>query len=80
MNTANNIDTGETINPIAGAIDPKININVINASNTICPAVILANKRIASTIGFVKTPISSTKGINGIGTLSHQGTPGVLKI
>ena len=43
-----------------------------------CPAVMLAKSRTISTNGLVNTPIISTIGMIGSGTLSHQGTPGVL--
>lgn len=42
-----------------------------------CPAVMLANKRIINANGFVNIPINSTGIIIGA---NQTGTPGVLKI
>ena len=62
-----------------GAINNDLNmkINDINAKMIMCPAVMFANRRIISEIGFVKIPINSI-GIRKsfIGT----GTPGIQKM
>jgi len=51
----------------------KINISEIKLSTTICPATMLANKRIINAIGFEKIPIISTTHI--IGSI-QKGTSG----
>lgn len=70
INTAKNIDTGAT------AIELKIKIRQISDSTRMWPAVMLANKRMASAAGLVNIPKISTGIINGF---NHQGTGG-LKI
>src|SRR5690554_2138903 len=70
INTAKMTDAGAT------AIELKIKIKQISDNTKICPAVMLANKRIASAAGLVNMPKISTGIISG---LSHQGTGG-LKI
>ena len=60
--------------------DLKMNIMDIRLRTMMCPAVMLAKSRTINTKGFVKTPINSTIGINGIGNFNHQGTPGVFTI
>ena len=55
----------------------NININEIKLNTIICPAVMLANKRIIKEIGLIKIPINSIGAKNNfIGT----GTPGIQKI
>ena len=41
-----------------------------------CPASILAKRRIIKANGFVRIPKNSMNGIIGIGTFNHQGTSG----
>ena len=62
-----------------GATATVLNMNIkdINAKMIMCPAVILANKRIISEIGFVNIPIISI-GIKNI--FIGTGTPGIQKI
>ena len=71
MNNENATDTG------AMATDLNTNINDINAKMITCPAVMLANKRIISEIGFTNIPIISI-GIKKI--FIGTGTPGIQKI
>lgn len=53
------------------------NIKQIKESTKMCPAVMLANKRIINAIGLVKIPINS----NGIKNIFiGTGTPGIQKI
>ena len=80
MNTANATEMGLTPKPAAGPIKlPKIKIKLRKTVTIMCPANMLANKRIIKTNGFVIIPVISKKGISGMGSLSHIGTSG-LKI
>jgi len=71
MNITKKTETG------AREIVPKIKINEIRLRITICPASMLANKRIIRAKGFENIPITSTGIIIG---KSQKGTPGVAKI
>jgi hypothetical protein len=51
-----------------------IKINEIKLKTRMCPAVMLANKRIINAIGFVNKPMISTGIIKGY---NHHGTCGV---
>ncbi len=64
MNKTNPTDTG------AIKIDLNTKINEIKLNMMMCPAVMLANKRIINAKGFVKTPITS------IGTIIGQSAKG----
>ena len=76
INTPNKTDT-TVIEPfIAGPILTVMNIKLVKARITECPAIIFANKRIIKANGFVKTPNNSTTGINGTGTFNQLGTSG----
>ena len=63
----------------AGKYDLMMKMMTTKPRMTIWPAVMLANRRIISTIGLVNTPTSSTMGMRGK-IFSHAGTPGVLNI
>ena len=78
--TANNTDNIDIPYPAIALISASMNIMQIKVITTICPAIILANRRAAKTKGLIKQPINSIKGIKGIGIFNHQGTPGALKI
>ena len=60
----------------AGPILADMNIRHVSTSIAMCPANILAKRRIINANGFVKIPKNSMKGIIGTGTFSHQGTSG----
>lgn len=80
INTEKSTDTTDTAPPTDRLkVLERMKIITTKPRITICPAVMLANRRIISTIGFVNTPTSSTTGIKG-NTFNHAGTPGVLKI
>ena len=70
MKMTNKIETGATPN------DLKIKIRQTRLSTIICPAVMLAKRRIISANGFENIPIISTGIITG---KSQNGTPGVAK-
>ena len=76
MNTEKAIDTGENAQPIALLRPPKMNISEIRQIIMMCPASILANKRMISANGLVNTPRNSTS--TNIGLMA-PGTGG-LKI
>ena len=71
MNNTNAPEIGET------ATVSNIKINEIKLKMIMCPAVMLANKRIINAKGFVIIPITSTGIIIGA---NQNGTPGVLKM
>lgn len=71
--TAAPADAPATLSPFL----PNTKIKPTNANTMMCPAVILAKRRIINEIGFVKTPKSSIGAKNiFIGT----GTPGIQKM
>ena len=59
-----------------GPMLAEIKIRQVSTSIAMCPASILAKRRIIKANGFVKIPKNSMKGIIGTGTFSHQGTSG----
>ena len=71
MKITKKIDAGAT------AIDLEIKIRQTRLSTIICPAVMLAKRRIMRAKGFEIIPISSTGIIIG---RSQNGTPGVAKM
>ena len=62
-----------TTDPPATGIELKMKGKQSNDNTKICPAVMFANKRIASANGFVNIPIISTGIIKGF---IHHGTGG----
>ena len=71
MNTTNAIDNGENPQPIYVLSAPKINMSDIKQMMIICPAIMLAKRRIINAKGFVNTPKISTGikiGFTPIGT------------
>ena len=66
--------------PPATLICATMKTLLMNPSTTMCPAVMLANRRTASTNGFVKQPTVSMIGMRGRGNFKNHGTPGVLKM
>ena len=60
----------------AGPILADMNIKQVSTSIAMCPASILAKRRIIRANGFVKIPKNSMNGIMGTGTFNHQGTSG----
>ena len=74
MNTVNNIDIGENPQPAPLFISPKMNISEMKLKIIICPATMLAKRRMINTAGLmINTPATST-GIRMI--LTPNGTPG----
>ena len=59
----------------AGPILADMNIRHVSTSIAMCPASILAKRRIIKANGFVKIPKNSINGIMGTGTFSHQAHP-----
>ena len=57
-------------------IDTVMKIKQVNAKMIVCPAMILANKRIIRANGLVNIPKNSTKGIMGIGNFRKIGVLG----
>ena len=74
MNTVNKIETGENAHPATGVISAKINMRKMKLKIIICPATMLAKRRIIKAPGLINnTPANST------GTrisLTKKGTPG----
>ena len=60
MNTVKAIDTGVKPTPATLLIAPKINISEIKQIITMCPATMLANRRIIKARGFINIPANST--------------------
>ena len=71
MKRAKPTDTGDTKTVL------KVKISPTKLNMMICPAVILAKRRIIREKGLVSIPITSTGIIIGA---NHTGTPGVAKI
>lgn len=71
MNTENNVTTGTTAHTFKMKIRPK-KLNMM-----MCPAVMLAKRRIINEIGLINIPKIST-GVKI--TNNHFGTPGIAKM
>jgi len=74
MNTANATDKGENPQPATLLIAPKINIKTTKLKMMICPAIMLANKRMINAAGLISNTPASSIGINI--NLTKKGTPG----
>ena len=72
----NNTEATVSVPFKAGPILAEINIKQVSTNIAMCPASILAKRRIIKANGFVKIPKNSINGIIGTGTFSHQGTSG----
>ena len=76
MNAQNSTETIVIPKFTNNPIDTVIKIRQVSTSIAMCPASILAKRRIIKANGFVKIPKNSMNGIIGTGTFSHQGTSG----
>ena len=72
----NNTEATVSVPFKAGPILADMNIKQVSTSIAMCPASILAKRRIIRANGFVKIPKNSMNGIMGTGTFNHQGTSG----
>ena len=72
----NNTEATVSVPFSAGPMLAEIKIRQVSTSIAMCPASILAKRRIIKANGFVKIPKNSMNGIIGMGTFSHQGTSG----
>ena len=77
MNTVMKMEMIEVAAPIpAPYMPPMMNIKAISTMMTICPARMLANRRIIRANGLVRVDTSSMMGIKGMGNFRNNGTSG----
>ena len=78
MNTAKATDNGEKPQPATFDMPPKMNINTMKLKIIMCPATILANKRIINAAGLISNTPANSIGIKI--SFTKKGTPGGQKI
>ena len=77
MNTIMKMEMTEVAAPRpAPYIPPMMKIKAISTMMMICPAKMLANRRIIKAKGLVRVEMSSMMGISGMGNFRNMGTSG----
>ena len=76
MNAQNSTETIVIPKFTNNPIDTVIKIRQVRARMIVCPAMILANRRIIKANGLVNTPKNSTKGMIGNGSFREIGALG----
>ena len=76
MNTQNSTETTVINELTMTPIETVMKIRQVKAKIIVCPAMMLANKRIINANGLVKTPKNSTNGMMGNGNFKNIGTLG----
>ena len=72
------MDTVEKLQPATLLIAPKIKMRLIKLNIIICPATMLAKRRIIKAAGLINTAPANSTGINI--SFTAKGTPGGQKI